>query len=945
MERAFLGWDGMPLERAADWLVERFRSDMHDMHDVLVALPGARAGRLLAERIAQRVRPALRPPNIVTAGRASDALLVVEGAAAGRLLRTLAWREALRALDAGSLARIVARPPARDDLAGWMRLAEEVRDLFGEVAAEGLAFADVAGNEVLAPLEGEQRRWQALTVAQARMAELLAVAGFVDPHLGRLHAIEAENVRPECQVREVVLVGVSEMNALLRRALDLCTDRATALVFAPDEHADRFDEYGALIPEAWSGFETSLDAESQWFVVDRPADQAEQALSVIAGWKGRYAAEQISLGLADPEVAPYLRSSLGERGVIARDAAGTSMARTRPVLLLEAVSRFAEGGRFGDLAALVRHPDFETALRRDDPSVEPVELVDAYHNAHLPWRADGDWLAERDDPRDVRLAAGMSRVWNATKALLDDLLRAGERPLTATATGIRRLLKRIYGERKLDPGHEPDRILIASLSQLGEALTELENLPAAVAPAATTAAALALLLRSVAAHEVPPAPARAGEPTVEMLGWLELPLDDAPGLVVTGFEDGRVPESVRGDAYLPNRLRQSLGIVDNAKRLARDLYATELLLRSRERVAFVGGRRSVAGDPQLPSRIVFNCPDQRVVARVKRFVGGSASRAARVRVSTGSERPLPRLDAMPAIESLPVTAFGRFLQSPYLFYLERVARLESVDDCARELDPLSFGSLAHTVLERFGHDEHARELQDADEIAGFLVDTLKGLAGERFGAQPLPAVRLQLRQLERRIEVFAALQAERRRQGWEIRATEWQPASGGVELPVDGTPFRVTGRIDRIDWNPERKEWALWDYKTGETVKSPRSVHVAGDGSWRDLQLPLYCLLAVELLGDAEPAEIGYIALPRDPAEIAFMNVDDWSGTRGGAPVLLHDALEGAFETARDAVRRIRAGDFFSMDGFDPRDPILAAIGGVGIVAGADEAGEEGAEQ
>ncbi|MBW2237042.1 MAG: PD-(D/E)XK nuclease family protein, partial [Deltaproteobacteria bacterium] len=173
-----------------------------------------------------------------------------------------------------------------------------------------------------------------------------------------------------------------------------------------------------------------------------------------------------------------------------------------------------------------------------------------------------------------------------------------------------------------------------------------------------------------------------------------------------------------------------------------------------------------------------------------------------------------------------------------------------------------------------------------------------------------------------------------------IRETEWKPADGGVEFPVDGTPIRITGRIDRIDWNPGTKQWALWDYKTGESVSNPRTAHVAGDGSWRDLQLPLYCLLAVELLGDAEPAEIGYIALPRDPAGIQFMNVENWGRTKSD-PVLLPEALDEAFEAARDVVRRIRKGEFFTVDGFDPGDPIFEAIGGVGIVAGAEEEGEE----
>ena len=43
MERVFLGWDEMPLDAAAAWLVARFDGNLED---VLVALPGARAGRL-----------------------------------------------------------------------------------------------------------------------------------------------------------------------------------------------------------------------------------------------------------------------------------------------------------------------------------------------------------------------------------------------------------------------------------------------------------------------------------------------------------------------------------------------------------------------------------------------------------------------------------------------------------------------------------------------------------------------------------------------------------------------------------------------------------------------------------------------------------------------------------------------------------------------------------
>ena len=47
--------------------------------------------------------------------------------------------------------------------------------------------------------------------------------------------------------------------------------------------------------------------------------------------------------------------------------------------------------------------------------------------------------------------------------------------------------------------------------------------------------------------------------------------------------------------------------------------------------------------------------------------------------------------------------------------------------------------------------------------------------------------------------------------------------------------------------------------------------------------------------------------------------------------------MESAIEAAREVVRRIRRGEFFTDEGFAPRDEIFAAIGGVGIITGSEE--------
>ena len=50
-----------------------------------------------------------------------------------------------------------------------------------------------------------------------------------------------------------------------------------------------------------------------------------------------------------------------------------------------------------------------------------------------------------------------------------------------------------------------------------------------------------------------------------------------------------------GDAFLPDSLRRSLGLIDDDRRLARDLYASELLVHSRAECVFLTGRKSLAG--------------------------------------------------------------------------------------------------------------------------------------------------------------------------------------------------------------------------------------------------------------------------------------------------------------------------------------------------------------
>src|SRR5690606_30715604 len=102
------------------------------------------------------------------------------------------------------------------------------------------------------------------------------------------------------------------------------------------------------------------------------------------------------------------------------------------------------------------------------------------------------------------------------------------------------------------------------------------------------------LLAEIGREPIPPA---TDPHAVELLGWLELPWDDAPAMIVTGMNEGIVPSSLNSDLFLPNRLRQQLQLDDNDRRFARDAYALTLLAASRDRLTLIVGRVSAKNDP------------------------------------------------------------------------------------------------------------------------------------------------------------------------------------------------------------------------------------------------------------------------------------------------------------------------------------------------------------
>jgi len=473
----------------------------------------------------------------------------------------------------------------------------------------------------------------------------------------------------------------------------------------------------------------------------------------------------------------------------------------------------------------------------------------------------------------------------------------------------------VYGNRELDRNQPADRYLLAALEHLSAALDRLASVPAELAPAVDARQACRIALDGLAREGIAPP---ANSDAIELLGWLELPLDDAPALVVTSFNEGLIPKSTSGETFLPNRLRHSLGVLHNDRRLARDAYALSVLLASRKELRLIVARRDADGNPLAPSRLLFATDPDRLVARAQRFFGDFPPTPPRRNLLTprgGPQRrsklepPRPRSLAEP-IDELSVTKFRDYIACPYRFYLRHVLNLQTISDEAAELDGGAFGDLVHFVLEQFGRAADAADVRltaEPTRIVEYLDFQLGRVTAARYGRHVRPAVRVQIEQVRLRLKAFAEWQAPRTRDGWRIvfsEDSEDRTRTLTAPFAVDGKPFTLRGRIDRIDYHDVLRRLSVLDYKTADSGGKPDRTHRKAD-RWVDLQLPLYRHLLGAAKFDCEvpdgtPIELGYVLLPRD-LTAAGLALAEWDSK----------LLETADEQAREIVRAIRAEQFW----------------------------------
>ena len=268
--------------------------------------------------------------------------------------------------------------------------------------------------------------------------------------------------------------------------------------------------------------------------------------------------------------------------------------------------------------------------------------------------------------------------------------------------------------------------------------------------------------------------------------------------------------------------------------------------------------------------------------------------------------------ALQAQERFSVTELEKFAECSSAWFVERFLSPGEID---YEFGPKETGSVAHTTLHRF-HERMPGELgieRLTEPDLPRAVPLMRRCLQEALGGVRVPAGvagREAVRRLELDLEGFlrseALFASPLVPRDYEVRfGTKSSPANLQPGLRLDG--YAVSGTIDRIDRDPGMSaRGAVWDYKTGKGAKS--AVQIERE---RKLQLPLYILVARDLLG-IEPVAGLYRALGGE-RRVRGMAVDgELEGvvsTDQLAPEEFWAQVDRAVGYANDIVARIRRGD------------------------------------
>ncbi len=908
----FWNWDKAVLTRAVAELMHGWSGGQLDLSQSVIIVPTGEAVRRLREALAVAaaekdgavIAPFVWHPEqaLIQAKQANDI--------ASALTERLAWSRVLMEANLADFAALFPNPPGETSIAWAASVAETLRSLRHTLGAGGLAIKDVAR---MFASQDDASRWSDLALLEEAYLKIIRGWKMKDAQEAKRHA--AEQAELPAGVERVIVFAVPDAPVLFRRWLEKVSASCEVQIFvhAPESGRAEFDPFGAPLVTAWgdeAGLVLPLN-EERMHRAPGPEDQARLAASLLNEMASR--GLSVASGSADPALNSVLEGTFSAGGARVFNPASRAARQHVLVQVLRDGWRAKHQPAWRAWLPFLRQHDVLDAVGKETGIMPGIILdqLDKFHAAHLPATLeDALALSKTDDAFQqlhvvLNTVAARSELW--------------AHPSSAEA--VRTFLEWIYGAREFNSSAENHR-------HYGELFSEALRLADEVDAAGGGAEWFGLALDAL---EESPLGDVHGAADLVLYGWLELLWEPARGLVITGMNDAHVPGIVVKDPFLPDKARESLGLSCQKQRRARDAYLLRAMSEQRradDGLHVIFGHVNADGDAMRPSRLLMDCEDKNLPARVKRLFPNENSA---VPSSSRPRRELafalrPELTPWKGV-SVSASDLKSYLACPFRFYLAKVLRLKEVETGQRELSPIDIGNMMHDVLKAFADCSEVKDSHHAKDIGDWLESNLEKRTMGRYGPQPLFSVALQIESMRQRLRKFAEVQAGIRGEGWKIIAAE-ERITPEWDIKMGGLTF--SGKIDRVDKNEKTGALRVIDYKTSAASKGPAGGHVKKashsdlenehvqwqcfDDSrdkpqrWSDLQLPLYALAAAAKWPDASKVDAAYLCLP---AAVDGIGLKEWVRDAKTGVLWNDELLKAAKYCADEAVRRMSAGVFW----------------------------------
>jgi len=890
--RLHLDWQVPLLPAVAERLQTLQSGRWIDLSHLLVIVPTVQAGRRLRETLALTasatggglLAPQLLTPESLLSRALSDA------AVASETCVMAAWATVLEQIDCEHFQALFPVAPATT-VAWQLGMARQLIQLCRTLGEDGLTIHTAAERACVAGIEAE--RWRELARLEGLYLDQLKRNNQLDPNQARQAA--AQTYQAPKDIERIILVATPDPQPLALKALQQAahTTPVDVWIYGPD--AELFDDWGRPHTDPWTARAMDLEA---WNCHLQSFPDAQQTAAHIAQATQNAAPESVLIGLADPALNPTVGDTLRAQHIPFYNPEGEMLQLGGVGRLAELLCELAEGSHTSTIRTLLQHPDIVHWLGATDTQEKLLSQVDTVFERHLA----ADLPALLRFSKDPALSAALKQ--------LKQLERSLAAPKEPFAPALATALQTIYSEREIELGNpqtanwqERAGAIRKLLDQAHQAETLFPKLPAQF-----IRAAFQQTLRQAVVYPERP------ENAHDLLGWLELLWNDAPHLILAGINETIVPESIVGDAFLPESLRGALGLRTNAQRFARDAYLLEALCQRRRqsgRIELLVPQTTADGSPLKPSRLMFLGSADTLVPRTQKlFVTAANIRSHGSHTLPWKLRAPSRLSRP---DSISVSALTSYLTCPFRFFLKEVLGMRPIDVETRELSAATFGNLFHDVVEEL----KGRHLTQQTTAHG-LIEKLHAIAEQkiqhRYGKHLSFALRLQKESLLARLSAFCERQIEDIKANGCTHILDTEVAF--ENFSIEGV--QIKGRIDRTDQRDDLIE--LIDYKTSDTPKNPQQAHLVQLGKkglpthvpeealfeldgktyrWINLQLPLYAL-AMRSTGKAN-IRVAYFNLAKTLDKSEFARWHD----------LTEAHLDSAYACAAAVIRRIQAGQFW----------------------------------